>query len=231
MALLLLAIFLSLLLIIVPVAVNSWQTHHSHTRISERTKPVTTYPIVYLAYFACLGFAFLLVEIPLVQRFILYLDHPTYAMAGILFSLLLFSAFGSYFSQRISLRISLPVLVIWLVILPLLLPTIFSSTLDMVLSTRLMITTIIVFPAGFLMGIPFPGGIHWMLGRHASSNLIPWVWAVNGSASVVAAVMASLFALSTGFTWVLGTGAACYLFAWLIIMAAGQGKVVQYPAR
>ena len=55
-----------------------------------------------LAYFGLLGLGFMLVEIPLMQRFILFLGHPAYAMTTVLFAILLFSGLGSAISHRLS---------------------------------------------------------------------------------------------------------------------------------
>src|SRR6185295_8986257 len=53
-----------------------------------------------LLYFACLGYGFLMIEIPLLQRFVLLLGYPVYALAVVLFSLLLFSGLGSLLTTR-----------------------------------------------------------------------------------------------------------------------------------
>ena len=56
----------------------------------------------YLLYFICLGLGFMLVELPLIQKFILFLGQPLYAIAVILSSLLIFSGIGSLLSGRFS---------------------------------------------------------------------------------------------------------------------------------
>jgi hypothetical protein len=73
---------------------------------------------------------------------------------------------------------------------------------------------------GLLMGIPFPAGLR-RLGAE-SPDLVPWVWAVNGAASVVASVLAALLALSFGFRLVLLVGAACYAGACLMVTYLGS---------
>jgi lysylphosphatidylglycerol synthetase-like protein (DUF2156 family) len=91
-----------------------------------------------------------------------------------------------------------------------------------------------VTPIGLLMGMPFPAGIELIdrVGVEAAvvlegigmdrivangqrAALTPWVWGVNGAASVIAAVLAAMLALSLGFSWVLWIGAGCYTAAWL----------------
>jgi hypothetical protein len=90
------------------------------------------------------------------------------------------------------------------------------------------LTALVLAPAGFLMGIPFPAGLRWALETpaHRPSSIvsrpsIPWLWAVNGAASVVAAVLAALLALTFGFSWVLRIGALCYALAWFTVWAPG----------
>jgi hypothetical protein len=63
------------------------------------------------------------------------------------------------------------------------------------------------------MGTPFPQGLA-VAHRHAPS-LLPWIWAVNGCASVVSAVLAPMVAISLGFRAVMLIGAIAYLGALL----------------
>jgi hypothetical protein len=177
-----------------------------------------------------IGLAFLLVEIPLIQRFILYLGHPAFALATVLFALLVFSGIGSQLSRYIPVRLALTLLILLLLGLPLFLPRLFAWTLGLSLPLRLGLTTLMLSPLGFLMGIPFPAGIRLITRRRAHSPddeaqeenaprpEIPWVWAVNGAASVVASVLAALLALTFGFSWVLRFGALCYTVALLTVM-------------
>jgi len=175
-------------------------------------------------YFAMIGLAYLLVEIPLIQRFILYLGQPAYAMTAVLFSLLLFSGLGSRLSSAIPARLALGLLILFALSTPWILPRLLSLTLGFRLSLRLAIAILTLAPLGFLMGIPFPAGIRWLTRRYpqqslATHFLIPWVWAVNGTFSVVASVLAALLALTFGYSWVLMAGVMCYAGAWLMVMA------------
>ncbi len=171
-----------------------------------------------LAYFAFLGLGYLLVEIPLIQQFILFLGHPAYALTTVLFALLFFSGLGSAFSSRLPLRPALALLLLVLLLYPFILPALFALTLGWPLWGRLFLSVFALSPAGVLMGVPFPAGLR-RLERHAGHR-IPWAWGVNGAASVVAAVLAAFLSLSFGFRWVLFSGAFCYALAWV---SAGQG--------
>ena len=212
------AVLLAAVLILLPVAARRGPSP-GEPASNRRRIPV-------LLYFGWIGLAFLLVEIPLLQRFILYLGQPAYALTAVLFSLLLFSALGSRFSAQLSLRLVLPLLFLLLLLTPGLLQVVFQRTLGLTFSLRLGLTILLLAPVGFLMGVPFPAGLRWLAGGQAAgegardaSALIPWAWAVNGSASVVAANLAALLALSFGFSWVFRLGALCYLGAWITALA------------
>lgn len=65
------------------------------------------------------------------------------------------------------------------------------------------------------MGVPFPKGIIAVQAKDA--NLIPWLWAVNGAASVVATVLSAMLVLSFGFIPLLVGGGVCYLIAYTLL--------------
>jgi hypothetical protein len=172
-----------------------------------------------LGYYGWIGFAFLLVEIPLIQKFILYLGQPAYAMTTVIFALLLFSALGSRLSRRLPLRLALGTLALLLLSAPVWLQATLDFTLGLPLAYRLWLSLVLLAPVGFLMGVPFPGGTYHLLRPEAPAAQIAWAWAVNGAASVIAAVLAALLALTFGFNGVLWGGAGCYLAA---LLTAGK---------
>ncbi len=226
LALLAVALVSSGFLILLPVALaRKKPAYHvnldvvSERRIFLNSRLPSRFSFAFPVYFALIGFAYLLVEMPLIQRFILFLGQPAYALAVVLFTLLLFSGLGSWWSHKIPLRISLVVLAVLLLALPLLLPPIFRITLGLSLPLRLVLTVLLLSPVGFLMGVPFPAGLRYFLKEEEHTPRLAWVWSINGAASVIAALLAALLALSFGFGWVLRIGAFCYAGAWL--MAAG----------
>lgn len=166
-----------------------------------------------LIYFSCLGLAFLFVEIPLAQRFILSLGQPVTALAFVLFGLLLFSGIGSLTVQRWSLRTALAILVFLVAIYPFLLQPITAVALVWPEWARMILVIISLAPLGYFMGLPFAGGIK-VIERYEPS-LVPWAWAINGSFSVISSVLAVIAALTWGFSTVLWLGAAAYAGALL----------------
>lgn len=174
-------------------------------------------------YFGLIGLAFMLVEMPLIQRFILYLDQPSFAMAAVLFSILLFSGIGSHYgSQKLTLPKALSSLVGLLIVYIFLLPRLLSLSLGLPLALRLLITIVLIAPVGFLMGIPFPAGLSQIRtikeqNPDAGDWIISYVWGVNGASSVIATILASLISLSCGFNLTFVAGTFCYLLAFFII--------------
>ncbi|UCD41382.1 MAG: hypothetical protein JSV69_12515, partial [Chloroflexota bacterium] len=92
-----------------------------------------------------------------------------------------------------------------------------EQTLGWPLIPRILVIAISLAPLGLLMGFPFPFGLTWM--EKAGSRLVPWAWAVNGCASVIAAVLAAILALSSSFSIVLIIGAIFYGIAGLVMKA------------
>jgi len=167
--------------------------------------------------FGFLGVAYLFVEIPLLQRFILFLGHPTYAMATVLGALLLFSGLGSLLSARVRLGRAMAALIGMVLVVGLLGREVVASLLGWPFPARLAVTVVGLAPLGVLMGMPFPALLARL--QEENSTLVPWAWGVNGAVSVVASVLAAMIALSWGFGAVLAIGAGCYLGAALTAWA------------
>jgi len=195
----------------------------------EDQRPLAPY------YFGLIGLGFMLVEIPLIQKFILYLDQPAYAFAGVLFGILFFSGLGSRFGvSRIPLKLALPGLLGNLVLYAFFLSPAITATLSFHLIVRLGLAVLMIAPIGFLLGIPFPAGLVWMRhqaggGDAANRQWIAWMWGVNGAASVVASILASLVSLSLGFTQTFAIGAVLYGLAWVIVLGSSK-KIPEPPA-
>jgi hypothetical protein len=206
-ALLAVAVVMSGALIVVPVAFAHRDEAHPMRRKGLRGKV--------LVYFGLLGLGFLFVEIPLLQRFILFLGQPIYAFTAVIAAVLLFSGLGSLAAPRLPARLALLLLVMAILVYPLGLPLLFRGLLGTPLVLRLLATGLSLAPLGFLMGIPFPAGLTWLQER--TPDLVPWAWAVNGCTSVLASVLAAIIALSAGFSWVLIVAALAYTGAWFTL--------------
>jgi len=176
----------------------------------------------YVFYFACLGAGFIIVEVALIQKFILFLGHPVYALAVVLFSLLTFSAIGSLLSGRFhedhlrsTIAKLLVALVVVVVLYVLILPPIFYGLVHLARPLRIVIAVGLMAPLATLMGMPMPTGIR-ILARYAP-EIIPWAWGVNGATSVMGSVAALVIAILSGFNQALLVGAGLYLAAILFV--------------
>ena len=173
--------------------------------------------------FGFLGVAYLFVEIPLLQRFILLLGQPAYAMATVLGTLLLFSGLGSLLSARVRPARATAALALVVLAYRLVGWEGLGPLLGLPLWARLAATVIGLAPLGTLMGVPFPALLARL--QDDAPGLVPWAWGINGAVSVVASVLAALMALSWGLGAVLTVGAVCYLGAGL------TGRAIPSPPR
>jgi len=194
---------------------SAWMSQLKRTHQKMRYSLPNRFSPFRLYYFASLGLGFMLIEVPLIQKFILFLGHPTFAIAGVLFSLLISSGLGSLCSRKWSARqlynvfkVSLAIgaiVIAYLFALPLL----FDALLSYDSTARFLVTFAAIFPLGFLMGIPFPTGLR--LARKEQGSEVGWLWCINGSFSLVGSVLALVVAMAFGFNSVLLLGALTYV--------------------
>ena len=178
--------------------------------------------VAWLLYFASLGAGFIMVEVAVVQKSILFLGHPVYALTVVLFSLLVWSAFGSRLSGRIG-EAALWRVLPWLlgavaalvVTSVLVLPPLFYGLVHADRALRIVVAVAVLAPLGLVMGMPMPTAIR-ILAREAP-EIIPWGWGVNGAASVMGSVAALAIALLSGFSLALLVAAAFYVAALLLV--------------
>ncbi len=177
-------------------------------------------PWGYLLYFACLGLGFMFVEIPLIQKFILFLGQPLYAIGLILSTLLIASGIGSLlagrFAESTALRRLCGVIIILCIALAVYiggLPRVFEMFLGVPLVARFVVAVILLLPLGMLMGMAFPLGIR-VLAKDAQP-MVPWVWGINGACSVMGSVMAWGISLNFGYDATLWAATAIYSCACL----------------
>ena len=164
-----------------------------------------------LAYFILVGLGYIIVEIALIQRFVLFLGHPTYALTVVVFLLLLSSGAGSVAARRwisgTSRLRQVLVLITSLVLLDLfLLPWMLHTAVGAPFLFKLVLSAMTLAPLGFLMGMPFPSGL-------SRIETVEWAWALNASASVLGSVLAMVIAIHFGLTVTLACAAMAYLIA------------------
>jgi hypothetical protein len=192
-----------------------------------------------LLFFSAVGIGFLFLEIAFIQRFILFLHHPLYAVSVVLAGFLLFAGLGSGYSRRLAqagrqaagIRAAVAGIAILTLCYLVLLGPLFTLFGGLSLPLKVMLSLLLIAPLAFCMGMPFPLALG-LLGRWAPS-LLPWAWAVNGCASVVSAALATLLAIEFGFSLVLVVAVLMYLVAALAYPALpsppGQGPAAAPP--
>ena len=171
-----------------------------------------------LLYFGALGLGFMMVEIGMLQRLMLFLGHPTLALSVVLSSLLISAGLGSAWTARVPLEATGPRLqtYLWTILVLIAVtafawPPIFQALVGLERPARVLIAVVTLFPVGFFLGTAFPVGIRRLASQRA--ELIPWAWAVNGATSVLGSVLAMVVAINSGFTVTLLVGAVCYAIA------------------
>ena len=155
-----------------------------------------------LAYFALIGLAFMFVQIPFLQRFSVYLGHPTYTFSIILFLMILSAGLGSLWSETIDVERTawwrlLPLGIAGLAFLELLLlQPVMEWTIGWGLPGRTVVVAGFVAPLAFVMGCCFPIGMR-LIGRH-SDRVTAWMWGVNGASGVMASIVAVMVSMWLG---------------------------------
>jgi hypothetical protein len=88
-------------------------------------------------------------------------------------------------------------------------PSLFAAFLGRPFPIRALVALAVIFPMGFLMGMPFPVGIRQA--SRSNPRIIPWAWAVNGFASVASSSLCVLLAMELGFSSAAFLAGVCYL--------------------
>jgi SAM-dependent methyltransferase len=169
-----------------------------------------------LLYFVAVGLGYILVEVAFIQRFVLFLGHPTYALTVVVFLLLLSSGAGSLAARRWlpdprRVRWVLAGITAGLATLVFLLPRVLALWIGIPFLAKLAVSALLLVPVGFAMGMPFPTGLRQLADRGAGG--VEWAWAMNAGASVLGSALAMAVAIHFGIAATLASGAAAYLAA------------------
>jgi len=175
---------------------------------------------VFLLYFLAIGTGYILIEVALIQKFVLFLGHPTYALTVVIFSLLLSSGVGSFSSSRLlaghegrlgSVLASVAAIVS---LLGVVLSYVLTPLVGLPLAAKIFVSIVLIFPAGFAMGIPFPAGLARLEAWHKPA--LRWAWSLNAASSVLGSVGALICAIYLGLVQTLLVGGVFYLGALLV---------------
>lgn len=178
-----------------------------------------------LFYFVAVGLGYILVEITFIQRLVLFLGHPTYALTVVIFLLLLSSGAGSVAARKLLdpwRRVLVPLLLVVaaLVVYIPFLPGLLSAEVGLPFPVKLLISAALLAPLGFAMGMPFPTGLRALGGGESDS--VEWAWAMNAASSVLGSVLAIVIAVHFGLGATLACGAVAYAVAAALTLSFRQ---------
>ena len=179
-----------------------------------------------LAYFAAIGLGFLIFEVVLIQRFVLFLGFPTYALSVVLFALLVFTGAGSLLSERLSDRraalvAALTAVTVIIAVAAFALEPLLRGLIDLPFAVRVVLAVVLLAPVGLLLGMAMPIGLRRLAALHPTG--VAWAWGINGVTSVLGSVLAIFVAINWGFTVATLLAAACYA------AAAGHARLGRWP--
>ena len=193
-----------------------------------RQKPV----LAFLLYFLAIGAGYILVEVALIQKFVLFLGHPTYALTVVIFSLLVSSGLGSFASRKMirgsadRWRAALAGVALLIGLMAVEVSVLLPKAIQLPLPWKVIMSVVLIFPAGFLMGMPFPIGLARLEKWHSAS--VRWAWSLNAAASVLGSVASLVLAIYLGLVQTLLIGGALYLAA-LAAAAANPAETRETP--
>ncbi len=175
----------------------------------------------FLMYFLFVGAGYILIEVGLIQKFVLFLGHPVYALAVVIFSMLVSSGLGSFWSRRLlgkhegRLIKALGTVALLAAALALILSGLLSSLVWLPLALKAGLTVVLIAPLGFAMGMPFPTALARLEEWHSPS--LRWAWSLNAASSVLGSVGALVCAIYLGLVQTLIIGGLFYLAALAVV--------------
>jgi len=181
--------------------------------------PTSPGSIQALSFFLFIGAGYILIQVSLIQKFVLFLGHPTYALTVIIFSMLLSSGLGSFASKRLVrgdlARLSRVMVIIVgaIILLSFVISPISESGVSLPFPLKVLISVALISPVGFAMGMPFPTGLTLLEKIMPAS--VRWAWAINAASSVMGSAAAMFLAIYLGLQTTLVIGGLLYLAAWI----------------
>ena len=181
-----------------------------------------------LVFFLCIGAGYILIQVALIQKFVLFLGHPTYALTVIIFSMLISSGIGSFFSRKIvrhevrRLTAVMIVIIAAVVLLAVIVTPITEGGVGLPFALKVFISVLLIAPPGFAMGMPFPSGLARL--EEIMPQNVRWAWAINAAASVLGSAAAIFLAIYFGLQNTLIIGGLFYFAALLAALLSPLGK-------
>ena len=182
----------------------------------------------FIGYFGSLGFGFIVVEICLMKRYVLFLGNPAYAISAVLVAVLLGAGLGSMASEKLTpgnpfraIPYVFGALSALLLSETIISPYVFESFLHLSFTGRVIVSVALLLPLGFVMGMPFPLGLKMLSLSYPDETqrkqMVAWAWGINGYTTVIGSASTVFIALFYGFKVALIVGLATYLFGAIVV--------------
>jgi len=177
----------------------------------------------HILYFLSVGAGFMFVELFFIKEYIFVFDDPVVSLTVVLAGILVFSGLGGYWSQRVrpkNFSHALAALISVLIFMCFALNPILDRIQGLSILYRYLLCLILLIPPGFLMGLPFPLGMQYLLNLPSQRA---YAWTANGCASVLASVASAQIALSFGISEILIGAISAYFLALIV----GRFKIIR----
>ena len=175
-----------------------------------------------LLYFICIGLSYIMIEVALLQRFVLLLEHPARAASGVIAGMLISSGVGSMIWEKIRenrrqkvLKSAFLIIGIGLLIHITVGWSLIHGVIHLNIFLKVLISAVLIVPLGIAMGIPLPAGLTAV--SESNRDIVAWCWALNGAASVIASSLGVTIAMGYGFKYVLIVSLVFYVFAFMLM--------------
>jgi len=204
------ALLISFLLLYLPVALTAGRSGKVPSMI---------------LYFLALGAGFMFVEMAFIKELTFLLGDPVLALSFVLAAILLFSGMGGIVSDRLearNLKWILALLAAVVLALAFLVYLLIQVMMPVSLAARILISLLVIFPASFLMGFPFPTAIR-LLVRNSAHRA--YGWAANGSTSVLTSIVAVQIAMAFGISKLFLAGGLAYVLALIVLLWGSRRSV------
>ena len=209
--------YLILLIILLPVLVLSFVFIVLPLRITGQK--TTRMKKTIFTYFSLIAVGYFFIEMPMIQKMILFLGHPAYSLSIIISGFLIFSGIGSLYSSRIfsehgRIFYSSFFIVLFIAFYLIFMDKIILFFISFSLGSKVVLVLLIIAPLGFFMGIPFPCALSFLKGNDEFS--LAWAWGINGFFSVISILLATVLAIIHGFKAVMIIAILCYASAGIL---------------
>jgi MFS family permease len=201
------ALILAVCLLIIPVILS--------------TRKIKKPTFAQVSYFFGIGAGFMFVELYFIKFFILIFGDPTISFTIVVSAILIFSSLGGLYMHTGSIRRIRPALftlIGGLILVTAGLELMADYLLTVSNGWRYLVALLLMLPVGFLMGMPFPLGMHYLLENQVQRA---YAWSVNGCASVLSVIAAAQFAMSFGIPAIMAGAFLAYILAFVAIKKGG----------